>query len=776
MDFILRSLFALLVIHNVAFGIGRIEGRVIDKNTKEPLIGVNVLVTGQSIGASTDNEGRYRIDKVPLGMHRLQFSYIGYETRVITDIVVNESKSAIVNAELAEEIFQGQSVVVTAGYFVDEEVATTSTIGLRREEIRRFPGGFEDVVRTVSTLPGVTVTNTGGRNDLFVRGGGPSENLYVVNNIEIPNINHFGTQGNSSGSLSFINLDFIDKVTFSSGGFGASFGDKMSSVLKLDLSEGRSDRLGFKTLISATQFGANIEGPIGKHGNFIFSGRKSYLDLIFKAAGLPFVPVYTDFNLLGNYTLNERDKLTFVGLTAIDRVDRNLSTADNRLTNSGIMDNTQNQYISGLSYRHILSEGYFDLTANYNLNQYRFSQADTNQIEYFRSRADESEAAVRGDYFHAFGKQIGIKAGLSQKFVMTQNKINFADIIYDRNGKAISTDQLGIAKTSNQNINASKSNAYLESNYHILSNFEMNGGLRLDHYSFLKDKNYWAPRIAAQLDLSSKIKLKSSAGTYYQSPSYVWMVNPENRKLKALKNNMIVLGTDYLYRDDTRFSLETYYKDYQDLPTGTIAGVNDYLVITNTGSVYGGREDDFQSFGYFPLTSEGKGSAYGLEFLTQKRFSDLPFYGQLAISYSKSTFRAGNNKTYSSPYDQRFVLNISGGYRVGENWEFSGKFRYFTGVPYTPVYRPEENTVQPGLIQNLPDEYLSRRLSAGHHLDMRVDRYFNFRQFTLIAFIDIQNVYNNKLAQIPRYDFAENKVRDAGEIGILPSIGISFEY
>ena len=212
---------------------------------------------------------------------------------------------------------------------------------MSREEIRRFPGGFEDVVRTVSTLPGVAINASGGRNDLLVRGGGPSENLYIINNIEVPNINHFGTQGNSSGSLSFVNLDFVDNITFSTGGFKARYGDKMSSVLELKMTEGRNDRFGSKLLVSATQYGLNFEGPVTDRGNFIFSARQSYLDLIFKAAGLPFVPVYTDFNFLAHYDLSPRDKLFFLGLSAIDRVNRDQSSLENRVRNSALLDNTQ---------------------------------------------------------------------------------------------------------------------------------------------------------------------------------------------------------------------------------------------------------------------------------------------------------------------------------------------------------------------------------------------------------------------------------------------------
>ena len=229
----LKTVFVILFLASCSFGqeTGAIRGRVIDADTKQPLFGTNVIVLGTERGAAADESGSYTIQNVPVGTHRIQFTFIGYKSLVKTDIVVKSASPVFVNAELEPEIIEGESVAVTAGYFYNQTDAQPSIVSLSREEIRRYPGGFEDVVRTVSTLPGVAINMAGGRNDLLVRGGGPSENLYLINNIEVPNINHFGTPGNTGGSLSFVNLDFVEDVTFSTGGFGAQYGDKMSSVI-----------------------------------------------------------------------------------------------------------------------------------------------------------------------------------------------------------------------------------------------------------------------------------------------------------------------------------------------------------------------------------------------------------------------------------------------------------------------------------------------------------------------------------------------------------------
>jgi hypothetical protein len=374
---------------------GIIQGRVIDGQSREPLTGVNILVLDTDRGSTTDLTGNFLITDLEPGVYRLEFDYIGYSSQKVTDLIVTPAKPVQLTVQLTEQLLETDEITVTAGYFVEENMTQPSTVGLAREEIRRFPGGFEDVVRTVSTLPGVAINITGGRNDLLVRGGGPSENLFVINNIEVPNINHFGTEGTSSGSLSIINLDFVDNVTFSTGGFPVRYGDKMSSVLNLDLSSGRKDRLGIKALVSATQFGLNLEGPVTQDGSFIFSARKSYLDLIFRAAGLPFIPVYTDFNFSIQFETSPRDKFFLLGLAALDYVDRDESTEENRVINAGIMDNTQNQYITGLNYRRITGDGFMDLTISGNLYHYDFSQIDENQVPYFSSNADESEGGLK---------------------------------------------------------------------------------------------------------------------------------------------------------------------------------------------------------------------------------------------------------------------------------------------------------------------------------------------------------------------------------------------
>lgn len=769
------SILLILFLSNGSFAqtSGSVAGRVFDIETNAPLVGVNVQIPGLGKGAATDSLGKFRIGSLPPGTYRLQFNYIGYEPAVRTDIIVSSARPEYLTIGMQQVYLEYGSVTVRPRYFTEDLKSAVSSTQLSREEIRRFPGGFEDVVRTVATLPGVSVVNEGGRNDLLVRGGGPTENLYLINGIEVPNINHFGNQGSTSGALSFVNLDFIDRVEFSTGGFSARYGNKMSSVLAIDLRPGRQDRFGGKATISATQFGLDFEGPVTKKGNFLFSARKSYLDLIFKAVGQPFVPVYTDFNFLLNYDITRNDKVTLLGLVALDRIDRDQGTNENRIKNSDLLDNTQNQVVSGIRYQRLFKNAYIEAIANFNFNRFRLSQVDSVQTEFFNSKADETEFNLKLNAFFNLSFSSSLSLGLSKKQIYNKNSTTFADSIYNRSGQRVPFSDLSLPKRRDVDQNVNQYVGYVEWEQELGGNLKIKLGLREDYLSFLDRSFYHSWRFAALYQISNRLTLKASSGRYFQSPSYVWITNSFNQKLKALRNDMVVLGFDYLLRDDTNITFEAYAKHYRDLPTGTSPQVTDYLVLTNSGVGYGGSEEDFQSFGYFDLVSKAKGQAYGLELSIQKKYSEIPLYGQLSLGYSKSEFTAFNEIKYPGQFDQRFIFNVTGGYKFNEKWEINGKFRYFTGSPFTPVYRPSTNN---GFIQNLPDEYLSSRLNAGHHLDLRIDRRFNFSSWAMILFLDIQNIYNNRNQVRPRYEAWEDQVEDTNAIGILPSIGFSAEW
>ncbi|MAT40268.1 MAG: TonB-dependent receptor [Ectothiorhodospiraceae bacterium] len=738
-------------------GTGSIRGKVFDAVTQEPLIGANVLLVDTEIGAATDLEGNFLIERIPPGTYQVRISSIGYKPRIQTDVVVANARQVELRIGLESTAVELDEVVVEAEYFIETSDNPTSTQTLSYEEIRRAPGGFEDVVRAVAVLPGVAQPMSG-RNDLIVRGGAPSENLYVVDNLEVPNINHFGTQGATGGPLSFINVDFVRDVTFSTGGFGVRYGDKLSSVMRLKLKDGRTDRIGGKATISATQFGLNTEGPLPGNGSFIFSARRSYLDFIFKAADFGFVPEYWDFLLGTDHNIDKNNEVKFLFIGALDNVNFFNDTEDKRFENSRVLGNAQDQYFSSVSWRHLFGSGFMTFTLGRTYVDYSFLQSDSLLNPIFQSDSREGETSLRADGVFVIGDSRELSFGARGKYVKTLGEYVFP----------VAADTgLGFAPEAGAwDTTAYKFSAYAQLKQGIFDDLSVIVGGRLDYFNLLDNPAAFSPRGAISYDFSQATSVTLSGGIYRQAPSYVWLTsNPINTRLEHIRVDQLVLGVDHLLRSDLRVRVEGYIKEYSDYPAST---TRDYLVLANTGAGFGGGEEDFASFGFDPLVSDGMGIARGVEFLVQKRLSDIPVYGVLSVSINETEFTALDGVERPGAFDQRLILNLSGGYVFDGGWEASAKFRYGTGMPYTGFLADGSRDFA---------NYNGERLPDFHALDVRVDKRWNFESWNLITFIDIQNIYNRENIQGYRWDVRNNKVESTGgSIGILPSIGVSAEF
>jgi len=733
---------------------GSIQGTVLDETTQQPIIGANVIIPETNRGAATDLDGKFIVERLPVGTYLLRVDYIGYSPRTVSDIVVKSSHPTVVNINLQESVLELEAAIVVADYFIRSQDTPASTQVQSSEEIRRLPGGFEDVVRAISILPGVAQAD-GGRNDLIVRGGAPSENLYIIDNIEVPNINHFGTQGASGGPQSFINLDFVDETSFSTGGFTAKYGDRLSSVLDISLREGLDDQFVSKTTISASQFGFNLEGGLPQDGNFLFSARRSYLDFIFKAAGFGFVPEYWDFLGKASFRLNQTDQLTFLGIAALNKVKWFNDTQEQRNFNSQILGSDQQQIVAGVSYQHLLNSGLFTMAISQVNVDYDFSQRDANLQPIFKNVSYDRQTTLKADGVWRLNRNLRLSSGMK-----LNRTIFYSDMVLNQ------TDAPGIGTLKVEQEYAKegwKSGAYAQLAQRF---FRLNYtvGIRIDHFSILEADPVLSPRFSVSYNLTGELTSTLSFGRYNQYPSTIWLVAEEsNRDLEPIKADQIVLGLEYLWRPDTRVTFETYTKQYHNYP---VSLTRPYLVMVNTGAGFGGSEEAFASFGVDPLSSEGTGWARGLELFIQKKMSEVPCYGTVSVSYNQSKFTALDGFERPGSFDQTWIMNLGGGYIFNEKWEFSTKFRYATGRPYTPL---DENG------QRMISAYNSVRLDPNHSLDVRLDRRWG-GSWGLITYIDIQNIYNKKPSRIPTIDPNTGETSEGTALGLLPTIGISAEF
>ncbi len=739
---------------------GSIAGVVTDANTQVLLKDINVKILGAQLTAKTKDDGSFMIQNVPVGTYEVEFTSASYKTFTQGNVVVYSDKINEFSVEL-----QGvttEEVTVESSRFQKPSDVTTSYKSLSFEEIRRFPGGLEDIGRVIQNLPGVSLSSDG-RNDLIVRGGSPSENLFVVDGFLVNNINHFGAQGATGGPVSILNLDLVQEVSFLTGGFSARYGDKLSSVVEIKQRDGNTNHFYGKVNLSGTGFGANFEGPISKQNksSWMFSARRSYLDIFFNAAGFSFVPEYTDFEGKVNYQIGAGNFLEFSAFGALDNVKFNNNTTQNVQDNERILTDVQKSYSSGFSWKSLLSKNSYSMvTLSRNYTNYTFLKRDSSFVTTFNDESKESDIQLKAEYFVKLAPALQLSAGTgAQTIKLDYNIQKNADTLFETDpntGQRIVVPAITILNNSR----TFKAFGYAELIYDFMKRFKLTAGARTDYFDLIQKKNYISPRASLAITITPKISLNLSYGIFYQSPSYIWIIgNPSNNNLTDIRADHYIAGIEYLFDQSAKLTVEGYYKKYSDYPVST---VRPYLILADNA----GFETE-NSFGLEPLQSAGAGNAKGFEIYLQKTLTkDL--YGAVSFSYSDVKYKAYDGIERRSDWDNRYVLNINGGYKLGTTWEFSAKFRIAGGRPYTHI-NPNDGSID-------YTQYNSARLPEYDRLDVRAEKRWFFKKWTLTTYIDIENIYNKKNLYQYRWDQFNRQIVEDRNLGILPSIGVSAEF
>lgn len=754
---ILISLFSVNIFPQQT---GSVMGDVADRNTQSFIEGVVVKVIGTELGTITKEDGSFEIKNIPVGTYEIQFTSVAYKSFIESNVVILPGKTMMLEIQL--EGIATEEVVVESSRFQKPNDVSTSFKSLTFEELRRSPGGFEDIGRIVQTLPGVAI-GSDGRNDINVRGGSPSENLFIVDGFQVNNINHFGSQGATGGPVSIINLDFVKEVNFLTGGFSVRYGDRLSSVVDIKLRNGSMDKFFGKINLSGIGFGANLEGPLPtkNKGSWIVSARRSYLDLVFNAAGFSFVPEYTDFQARLHYHVNNNNFLTFSSFGAIDKVRFNNSTEENRQDNERILTNNQQSYSSSIGLKTLLSANSFsNISISRNFSNYFFSKRDSDFNETFRNDSKEGVVLIKAEYSLKAGNSSYINIGTGGQFIKLDYDIyktpDTLDYIDPVTGNKIVVPGVNVF----ENKRTYKAFAYAELVQNFLKRFKITAGLRYDYFDLINYKNYFSPRVSLSATITPMLSLNLAYGIFYQSPSYIWLAAvQDNLNLKDIRADHYIAGAEFLFDESTKLTLEFYYKDYRNYPVST---VRPYQILANNS----GFETE-NSFGLESLVSSGIGKATGIELFIQKTLTKS-LYGTISLSYSDVKYKAYDGTERRSDFDNRYIVNISGGYKLGTSWEFSAKFRLAGGRPYTPI-----NSLD-GTINYT--YYNSQTLPVYHRLDFRAEKRWFFSKWTLTTYIDIQNAYNRQNISVYRWDKFKKEIVTDKNIGILPSIGLSAEF
>ena len=737
---------------------GSITGRVFDSATKDSIPLATVMINGSTLGASTNGAGYFEIKRIPPGTYEVQASAVGYAPVIQREVIVRSSEETRVSFSLTEQSIQVGEVLITGQQIIIPDLPV-STEYLSYKEIHNSAGAFDDVIRNVSTLPGVSQSRSD-RNDLIVRGGAASENLFFVDNIEVPNIDHFGTEGSTGGSVSFINLEFVDNTAFSAGGFGVRYGDRLSSVMSIGIREGRTDENHAKATVSATEVGLNLEGPVADGGSYLFSARRSYLDPVFKYYGFAFAPYFWDFLGKVSYQFGKNDKLEMLGLGAIDRIRYFNDNKQNDSSNARQLFCSENTAVGGATWRHGFESGYTMVTLRQSYGDFNYLEQGYGGGRYLSGASYERETSLRGDAVFEATKSTELSAGVEGRIPRLNVRLVTTVIT-----TGYTTDPLVIPVNIKGDTSSLKAAAYAQVSQTI-GHLLLTGGIREDYLALIKEKTAFSPRFSASYALSSVTKITGSVGQYSQAPAYIWlMMNPYNRGLTYLKVNQYVVGVEHYLQSDFKISLEGYIKNYFNYP---VSLTRPYIVMVNTGTEVMEVAEAYTAFGLDFLQSSGTGFANGVDLFMEKRLSETPFYGRLTLSYGETMFKALDGIYRPSDNDERWKLNIGGGYLIDERWEVTSTFRFYTGRPYTP-YTVEQ-------WERTSTDYNLARVGVNHDLDLRVARRWTFTSTNLNCYLDIVNVYNRKQLVPPIWNPAKNIWEKPPEIGMVPSIGVSVEF
>ena len=766
----------------------QIKGTVIDKNSRQPLEFINVMIIGLNKGSVTNVEGRFTIEQVPPGIYRLQASAIGYKN-VTTSEYILSTKNLNIPIEMEENLTELEGVTITASPFRRDVESPVSLRIIGIQEIEKSPGANRDISRIVQSYPGVAFSPIGYRNDLIVRGGAPSENRFYMDGIEIPNINHFSTQGASGGPVGILNADLIREVNFYTGAFPADKGNALSSVLDFKLRDGDMERNSLKATLGASEVSLASNGHIGKKTSYLVSVRQSYLQFLFDMLDLPFLPTFTDAQFKLKTRFNEQNELTVLGLGGIDnmRLNTKADSEDNEYILSYLPKIKQETFTVGAVYRHYAGAHVQSAVVSHLNNRntkYRRNDESHPDNLMLRLRSTEQETKLRlenSTTFRNWKINLGVNLDYSQYTNTTFQRV------YTNQPQTFDYHTyLGILRWG----------LFGTINYTSMDDrFTASLGLRADasdYSSTMKNlSDQLSPRLSLSYQLADHWFASGNAGLYYQLPAYTALGFKNNNGTFANKYNLRYmkvsegsLGISWRKGDTFEASVEGFYKDYDKIPLSVADGIplnckgNDYGVVGNE-----------------LLTSTAQGRSYGAEILVKWLIAKKL---NLASSFTlfKSEYRNDKESEYiASAWDNRYIFNLRGTYNLPHQWSFGMKVSCIGGAPYTPYDETKSSLVSAWDAQGKAyydySKYNKEHLPAFAQVDVRVDKTFYLKHCMLGFYLDLQNITVSKLKQQdvlmstgiienPEAPAAAQRYRmkriKQSSGTLLPTLGITFEY
>ena len=749
--------FTLYIITSLLISQYNISGFIYDSETGESLPGANIFLENTSYGTTSDLDGYFIILNIPSESYDLKIKYLGYEN--FTKSIIVNTNYELEKIELTPQSLESEEVLISDSKMDRQNDFQTSRIKLNSLQLKRIPQVAEaDLFRSLQSLPGV-LTQTDFSTGLVIRGGNTDQNLILLDGITVYNPSHVG------GVFSNFILDAIKEVDLQKGGFNAEYGGRLSAVLKVTSREGNSKQFDGSASLSALSAQTVLEGPIN-NGAWIFAGRRTYFDQLFKGTDFYFPYFFYDLqgHIYQDFSKNHRLSLSWYS------GEDNLKWDDQ----FGIEAIWKNNTIS-LNYRIFHTQQLF---SNWMIAKSKFDI-------FFGLGRNSSDGIVEEDYID------DITFRNDWTFFIAQNQqLNFGieskklDFYYnsDNNGDVIF------------NLEEQPTEGSIYTKYKLNTNrLLIEPGIRLNYFDATIQNWFLDPRLQLKYFLTDDRYINFSIGQYHQfiataqddyNPSFVDAWLAADKSIDPGFSRQITIGYEEYFDNDIFFQLESYYKQLNNMITFVQEGAT-----VNATEAYG-NYNTLDS-----LVDIADGYSYGIEFFLQKQTGKINGWMNYTYSVSRKIF---NDNEYYANWDRTHVFNILGNYRASDNWDLNFKWTFQTGQPYTPIigYYQESFPPSENQFEVIPGGRNSDRYPNYHRLDFGAVRHYNWKGMKIDLFLQIINLYFQKNVSIYNYVFGDSNngidddldgtIDNSNEdipirterygFPIIPSIGVKIDF
>lgn len=765
-----------------------IKGIVFDSFSKKPVSGCVVEITGTEMIKVTDENGEFFFEIQKSGSYNLIFRHDNYVLYKRNDVYISGRKIEQLQIELDPAIHSLQNITVSAKVVEKNSEMVNSTGTFLNSELMRAPGALADVQRIVQNLPGV-VSGADNVNEVIVRGGMRNENLFLIDNIEVINPNHFADESSGGGVLSLLNPLLVQKLIFSAGAPPAAYGGKASSVIDVTLREGNDEQIFAGADLGVTGAGFHIEGPAWSGSNFIFSANKSYLDLVSKFEPGTAVPKYwaAQGKIKQSFKNSSLSLLSLYGDSYI-KIENGKETHG---LSADVINSGSTNFLAGANWERKFGER-INSVATVSFVDSKFNSSGYNttsgKSHVFFNETGIKEYTLKLESELLLDEFIKIESGLYGKHSrIDMERENRDDTLFSYNNelktpvKDASGNYIHNLAHCSDDLETETAGGFLSSSLFFDSGVRLITGIRTGYFRYTRQAIV-DPRIGVSYMLNDKLVFNSSFGIQNQFPDNSDLImNSEDRILRAKRAMTGVLGMDYSPGiAGVNMVLETFYKHYNNLSL-------DYI--------YDFTDQQFNFLKGYRKTSEGEGKSYGIEFFSEKKLTDMVSFS-LAYSHSRSYWRyAGLRRSewFRGDYDYRNALTFTGGYKyelmdkawydklkrnllvkillpvfpLADRQEFSIRFSYRGGRPYTPYFYDTEYRRWSYHL----DKLNSAQMAPYHRLDLRWERRYCYGLVKAIFYFEVQNLYNRKNIWTFLYDDQREMPAKVYQLPVFPSGG-----